>query len=171
MKTRKTPPQTVVSLTVPPSVRAALDRAAAADGVTLAAWMQRATEAALDLLDALAPDRLAADFAGVDPGRLAAVLARAEARRAGRTPEEEAADARRWPLLARPGFDWIEPAAWTEEAPAATVAFRLAPGLARRAAAAAVLRGEPRDSLLAWAARLSLVGRAPGGRVQRERER
>lgn len=160
---------TVVSLTVPPSVRAALDLAADADGVTLAAWMDRATENALALLDALAPERLAATFAGVTPDRFDAVLAQAEARRATQTPEEADRDARTWPMLDRPGFDWIEPAAWTAEEPAATVAFRLSPRLARRAAAAAVRHGSTRDALLEWALQLSLVGRAPGGRVQRER--
>ena len=170
MKTRTQPPHTVVSLMVQPSVRAALGRAADAAGVTLAAWMQRATEAALALLDAAAPERLAADFAGLDPDRLARALAQAEARREAWTPEEEDADARRWPLLDRPGFDWIAPPAWTAEDPTAVLAFRLSPGLARRAAAAAALRGEPRETLLDWAARLSLVGRAPGGRVQRERD-
>ena len=161
---------TVVSLTVQPSVRAALDLAADAAGVTLAAWMDRATKTALATLDALAPERLAATFAGVPPARLARVLAHAEARRAAWTPEEADRDARTWPLLDRPGWEWIEPAAWTKEAPTETVAFRLSPGLAHRAAAAAVRHATTRNALLEWAARLSLVGSAHGGQVQRERD-
>ena len=144
----------VFQLPLQPSVRRALDLAAAAAGASLAAWIAEAASWMVDVPLADLGAEAAALVPVADPATVASILAGAAARLA--TPTGADFDARTYPLA--DGREWIAPREWTREHRSAAVAFRLDAGLAARLDAAAEECGATRADLIEAAVKWRLAG-------------